>query len=295
MSAAPQTKKPVKKSGLSSSTLTWGSIALVVVIVAVLVVVKVATNSSTKVGQQNDAIFSYASSSVLSTLSSIPASTFDTIGTSASVAVTPPQVFTNKGSLRFTDGTTTKPGVYYFGADFCPYCAATRWSLIIALDRFGKFTGLGNMSSYYADTAGPNTATFTFEKATYTSPYIVFHSTEAYTNSIPSGASYYQTLQTPTKEEMAVLKLFSAQSFPFISEGNQVVTLSAPFDPKLLAGETREQIAKNLGDPLNSATQAIITTANFYTAGICHIDGNAPATVCNSAGVLAAKSALNLK
>jgi Domain of unknown function (DUF929) len=284
-----------KRSKISSTTLTWGSIGLVVVVVLVLVLIKVLGSSSTTVGQQNDAVFSDANPSVLQALSSVPSSTFDTIGVSSSVPVTPPQVFTTKGTLTFRDGAATKPGVYYFGANFCPYCAAQRWALVIALDRFGTFSGLGNTSSYYADTAGPNIATLTFSKATYSSPYIAFRSTEAYANTVATGASYYTTLQKPTKQESAVLKTFNVNSFPFISAGNRVVVLSAPFDPKLLAGETREQIAKNLSDPLNGATQAIIADANYLTAGICHIDGNVPTKVCNTAGVQAAAHALGVK
>ena len=33
------------------------------------------------------------------------------------------------------------------GAEFCPFCAAERWPLIVALSRFGRFTTLHNMQS----------------------------------------------------------------------------------------------------------------------------------------------------
>ena len=35
-----------------------------------------------------------------------------------------------------------KPELLYIGAEYCPYCAASRWPLIIALSRFGTFKGL---------------------------------------------------------------------------------------------------------------------------------------------------------
>ena len=51
--------------------------------------------------------------------------------------------------LTATDASgKTVPEILYMGAEYCPYCAAQRWSTIIALSRFGKFSGLGNMSSY---------------------------------------------------------------------------------------------------------------------------------------------------
>ena len=30
-----------------------------------------------------------------------------------------------------------KPEMLYIGAEFCPYCAASRWSMALALSRFG--------------------------------------------------------------------------------------------------------------------------------------------------------------
>ena len=35
-----------------------------------------------------------------------------------------------------------KPLIAYMGSNFCPYCAATRWPLAVALTRFGSFKGL---------------------------------------------------------------------------------------------------------------------------------------------------------
>ncbi|MGH3290263.1 MAG: DUF929 family protein, partial [Trebonia sp.] len=35
-----------------------------------------------------------------------------------------------------------KPEVLYVGAEYCPYCAMENWPLIVALSRFGQFTGL---------------------------------------------------------------------------------------------------------------------------------------------------------
>src|SRR5205823_15010475 len=35
-----------------------------------------------------------------------------------------------------------KPEVLYIGAEYCPFCAAERWSLVYALARFGTFKGL---------------------------------------------------------------------------------------------------------------------------------------------------------
>jgi hypothetical protein len=40
------------------------------------------------------------------------------------------------GTLLTSGG---KPEVLYMGGDFCPFCAAERWSIIMALSRFGTW------------------------------------------------------------------------------------------------------------------------------------------------------------
>ena len=35
-----------------------------------------------------------------------------------------------------------KPLVVYIGAEYCPFCAAERWPMVVALSRFGTFSGL---------------------------------------------------------------------------------------------------------------------------------------------------------
>lgn len=47
-----------------------------------------------------------------------------------------------------------KPTVLYIGAEYCPYCAATRWQMIIAFMRFGSFSGLEYMTSDPSDVYG---------------------------------------------------------------------------------------------------------------------------------------------
>ena len=67
----------------------------------------------------------------------------------------------------------TKPEILYVGADYCPYCAITRWGLIIAMLRFGNFSNLHYTASNSTDVFS-NSATFSFYNATYQSGYISF-------------------------------------------------------------------------------------------------------------------------
>ena len=92
------------------------------------------------------------------------------------------------------------------GAEYCPYCAAERWGMIVALSRFGTFTGLQTTHSAAKDGAGnaevyPNTATWTFVHSSYTSKYLTFTPVEMNTN-IPDPATGGRRLATSVVEEL---------------------------------------------------------------------------------------------
>ena len=76
----------------------------------------------------------------------VPASVFNTVGVTSPVAsVTPPQAVEGPAGAdrRPARAAQKLPEVLYLGAEYCPYCAAQRWTTIIALSRFGTWSGLG--------------------------------------------------------------------------------------------------------------------------------------------------------
>ena len=76
-------------------------------------------------------------------LTTIPASVFNTVGVTSPIAgVTRlrPSRSSQPSSATNAAGATV-PEVLYMGAEYCPYCAAQRWSTIIALSRFGTWAG----------------------------------------------------------------------------------------------------------------------------------------------------------
>ncbi|HXQ19289.1 MAG TPA: DUF929 family protein [Acidimicrobiales bacterium] len=286
-----------------TSLLTWGAVVLVLVIVVVLVVVKI-TGGNTTASSGPPA--SVTSSAIVQQVSQVPASVFDAVGVSSSVApLTPPIVIKGQPPLTFKAASgTSLPGVYYYGAEYCPYCAAERWSIITALSRFGTFKGLDNMVSSSTDVF-PNTQTFTFFHATYTSKYIVFRPQEYESNQVNSSGTGYTILQQFKGNEAALVNKYDsstyfpaslqqgANGFPFIDIGNKVLS-STSYPPSLLQGLTRDEIASTLSNAKSPVTQAIIASANYLTASICAITGQQPAGVCTSKGVVAAAKALKL-
>jgi hypothetical protein len=239
---------------------------------------------------------------VVAKVTSVPQSVYDAVGalplTPAS-PVTQPTRVTGQPPLHL-DGT--KPTVLWVGADYCPFCAANRWALVAALSRFGTWSHLKLIASSATDVA-PSTNTFTFDEATYTSPYLSFVSVELNGNAPTSGDGHIPD-QTLTKQEQQVVDTYETATFlpgavagpgtiPFIDINNSALVSGASFNPGVLAGLSWSTIADSLINPSNPVTQSIVATANDMTASICASTNGLPASVCSSPGVQAAVKALS--
>ncbi len=300
-------RPPAKgSSGRPAGLFTWLAIGLVVVIVATLVIIKVASGGpSTNDGKGT---WTQVDATTFAQVTGVTSSVFNTVGISSPVVqVTPPIKIKGQPALTAKNSAgQTVPEILYIGAEYCPYCAAQRWSTIIALSRFGTWKDLGDMASYAHDTY-PNTPTFTFVRATYTSKYLVFQSVEEYTNYLNATGSYYATLQKPTKEQLDLILKYDTGKFvpglttsdgnpiPFMTFDNKFLVSGASYSPDTLTNLTRSDVATGLSDPTSPVTQAIIASANYQTAAICSLTNNQPSNVCSSSGVMVAKTAMKLK
>jgi hypothetical protein len=191
-----------------------------------------------------------------------------------------------QGNPPVNRGADGRPIFLYIGAEYCPYCAAERWSMVVALSRFGTFKNLTLMQSSSTDSY-PNTSTFSFHGSSYTSKYIDFQAVETQTRT-------GQTLETMTGAQKAIFDQYDAPpyissqyagSIPFLSMGNQYIEISAGFIPDQMQGLTWQQISDNLNNPNNSITQNIIANANYITAAICQLTNSQPANVCTAAPI----------
>jgi thiol-disulfide isomerase/thioredoxin len=206
----------------------------------------------------------------------IPASTFAAVGIGSSSTSYLKHV---TGSALTSGG---KPEMLYIGAEWCPYCAAERWAMAVALSRFGTFGPLKGIHSSSTDVY-PNTATLSFYKASYTSKYLVFTPVE--TENIS-----HNLLQKPTAAQQALWTKYDppGDTFPFINIGNRYIA-STTYDPQVLQGLSWRQIAADLHNPSSAVAKGAAGSANLFTAAICNITGNAPANVCTTAPVSALK------
>jgi len=171
--------------------------------------------------------------------------------------------------------STNLPEMLYIGAEWCPYCAAERWAMAVALERFGTFSPLHGVYSSSADVY-PNTATLTFYGSTYTSKYLVFTPVE-------NQDVNHNLLQAPTAAQQALWTKYEppGDGYPFVDIGNRFVT-TVTYNPQVLQGLTWSQIAADLHNPSSPVAQGADGSANLLTAAICKITGNTPASVCHA-------------
>ncbi|MGH7722127.1 MAG: DUF929 family protein [Candidatus Dormibacteria bacterium] len=179
------------------------------------------------------------------------------------------------------NGPGGKPQLLYVGADYCPFCAAERWSLIAALSRFGEWSGLHLMTSSSTDVY-PDTSTFTFAGSSFTSSQLSFAAVETETRD-------RQPLQALTPAQQQVFSTYDAPPYtstrggiPFLDFGGRYVSISSGFTPEVLTGMSWQQVADTVGSSSAPQARAILGNANWITAGLCRMTGDQPGSVCST-------------
>lgn len=282
----------------------FGIVALVIVLVAVVLAVT-GSNSSSNSGSTTATTVPtdvVTPATILNDVTNIPSSVYDAVGvTSPKFKVTAPAHVPGQPLLTYpgVDGKQL-PGVLYMGAEYSPFSAVQRWGLVAALSRFGTWHDLQLTRSSYADFFG-GTSTFSFLKSSLASQYVAFRGYELYGNKI-SGKNFNK-LQAPASSDTAlyvhyingkVVPNALPNAIPFTNFGNAFFYPGASFMPIDLKKLTWSTIAGNLNNPSEPTTQAIVASANYMSAAICHITGGRPGSVCDSAGVKAANAAMGI-
>jgi hypothetical protein len=251
--------------------IVGGSVGLVLVIVVAFLVVKGLAKPAKNAGS------GHLPAAVTRNITNVPSSTLASVGTgSLSGAGLPIKPISGKSLTA-----AGKPEMLYIGAEYCPYCAAMRWSMAVALSRFGAFGPLKGIHSSPTDYA-PNTSTLTFYKQKYSSSYLTFTPVENENGS-------RKVLQPTTKAQQALWAKFDSTSqglgYPFIDFGNKMAITGPLYDPKVLAGLNWAQIASKLKNPNDPVARAVDGAANYVTASICKMTGDKPGSVCTAAPI----------
>ena len=239
----------------------WTPIASVAAVLAVLAgLVAVRLTSANPAPSESP-----APASVVSQVTTVPAAVL--ARASAGQGVTPLRTVQAAGPPLTISGM---PAIVFVSEESCPFCAAERWPLAVALSHFGTWSGLGSTRSSATDVY-PNTATLSFRTARYTSPDLTLRTTEL-TNNIG------RPLQAQTPLDTRLIDTYDVPPYvnsadqsgavPFLDIANHDILAGAQYNPQVLAGLSAAQIASQLSNPHSPVAKAIDGSANVIIAAI---------------------------
>lgn len=263
---------------------------LPVVVVAVAAIIIFAVVRAGNSGGAGEGIGQPVPQDVMTALQTVPDSVFNDVGTAGAV---PPV------SVPPTDPVNAaSPVVMYIGAEYCPFCASQRWPLVVALERFGDFSGL-KLSASASDDVYPDTPTVSFHGSSYTSEYLSLQTVE--TAGRTRLGNQYNPLETMNSTQNALFRKYnappyvdsqSAGAIPFLLIGQTYQWVGSTVAMQNFNGQTWQLISQKVSNPQDPLGKAIVANANMITAAICKLNGGRPDTVCTQPGVQAAAQLL---
>ena len=237
-----------------------GAVTAVLAVVAALVAVKLTSTPVRPVASE-----SRASSVVVKQVTTVPVAVLARV--SPGQAITPLQTVKTSGPPLTIGG---KPAIVFISEESCPFCAAERWSVAVALSHFGTWSHLGSTTSSAADVY-PNTATLSFRAAVYRSTELTLRTTELADNA-------GRPLQAQTPLDTRLIDAFDVPPYvnsadqsgavPFLDIANRYILAGAQYNPQVLAGLSAAQIASQLSNPSSAVAQAIDGSAQVIIAAI---------------------------
>jgi hypothetical protein len=238
-------------------------VPLVVVGIVAAVIVGFVAASLTS-GGTTTASEGSAPTAVVNQVTGVPLEVLNQVGESRQATALQP---VRDGSPLSIDG---KPGIVFVSEESCPFCAAERWPVVIALSHFGTWHHLGATTSSASDVY-PSTATFSFRNATFESPDLAVRTTELANNA-------GRPLQALTASDSELINRYDVPPYvnsadqsgavPFLDIDNHEVLAGAQYNPQVLAGLSMSQIAAQLDNPASPVAIAIDESANALIVAI---------------------------
>lgn len=167
--------------------------------------------------------------------------------------------------------------VFFMGAEYSPYCAAERWAIVRALQKFGQWSGLNQTMSAARDEQFLNLPTYDFTEATYTSTHVEFVSRETKDRE-------FKPLQKLLKtEEKLVHKYNPKKEIPFLLIGGRFMQIGSGFTPKIFIGHTFRQTETELKKTESEIRKIIDEEASYIAALLCA--AGLPPELCKETGL----------
>ncbi|MCI4324973.1 MAG: DUF929 domain-containing protein [Thermoplasmata archaeon] len=171
------------------------------------------------------------------------------------------------------------PVFFFYGSAACPYCSASSWAMVVALEAFGTLSGTyydrSNPSDVY-----PNTPEVVLAGATFQSKWVSLHVAESTDDNTITAAS-----TTGCMESAYVSSYDSVGSIPFVVIGGQYIHIGAMVNPASLQGLNATTVQEQITAQSGSAWNAISPTAYLLEAFLVKANGGQPASVANSPSV----------
>ena len=168
-----------------------------------------------------------------------------------------------------------KVRVFFLGAQYCAFCAAERWALVSALERFGPLSGWGKESHNDGLDGFRAIPTYDLRNATYTSPYLHFTGKEILDHK-------GKPLQKLDADEQAIVNQYDKNgAWPFLFINGQYAQLGSGFSPALVQGPQFDTLRKEgISGAHTPAAHETANEADPIVRYLCQSTGGAPASSC---------------
>lgn len=153
----------------------------------------------------------------------------------------------------------------YIGAEYCPFCAAERWAIVMALSHFGNWSNLQPIYSAppQIEPNYPNIPTYTFVNAIYKSNQIAFWSVEL-TNRYNN-----VSLQKMNSIEQQLFNTYDPSgSIPFISVGGIYFRIGSGVSPALFVGLSFQDVLQQINSKQGPIYQTVFQESQQLTNAI---------------------------
>ncbi|MGH7667830.1 MAG: DUF929 family protein [Candidatus Dormibacteria bacterium] len=269
----------------------WGLIGGVIGVVAAFIIVVVVVESIGSLSQ--DTSVQPAPSSLVNALTHFPVKELDAVG-KGSVDNPPVNIPSSYKPARLT--AHGLPEVAFVGAEYCPYCALQRWSLVIALSRFGTWSKLHLIRSSVYDSPA-NIPSFTFAYgAKYTSSHLVFLGREYQSNvSINHDGAPYRRFQSLPRLIATAFSNIGSAGYPFLDYGGKLASVGSETQSgnvEAMQNLSWDQVLHQLHNTKSTIAQEVLGGANYDAAAICMLTAQKPGSVCKSSAIRTLQAAI---
>lgn len=170
------------------------------------------------------------------------------------------------------------PVFFFFGSAACPFCSASSWAMVAALERFGSLSG-----TYYDHSSStdvyPNTPEVVLAGATLQSQYVALVVGESTDN------SHVTTPGLASCVQQAYVSAYDASGIPFVVIAGQYIHSGTLVSPAALQGLSATQVQGQVSNQSGTAWNAIAPAAYLLEAFIVKANSGQPTSVANDPNV----------